>query len=323
MGPSTRVGAIHALRCRGGTLAALAGIAAVLSACERSLPSATAGPQPEDGPRHATTAAAPSVEFYIHAHQDDWQLFMGDRVAASLGTADKVVLVYTTAGDAGDGAPYWQRREAASKASVDSILATGTWACAGQAIRGHPIARCTKGKVVSYYLRLPDGNYLDGTGYGFGSLARLRDQGTATAARDGSTTYTSWADFHGTLAGIVEFEAAGRDAWSIAVHAPDYDRNVNRDDHPDHYATADAARAAVSGRDWNEAWYQDYGSETSPVNLSTSAHAVKHKVFAAYDRIMAAAGYESLIGRPRFQGWLWRTYFRAVTVTPPPPPPPP
>jgi hypothetical protein len=46
----------------------------------RELP--TAG----SAPLAAKAAAAPkTTDFYIHAHQDDWQLFMGDRVASSMG----------------------------------------------------------------------------------------------------------------------------------------------------------------------------------------------------------------------------------------------
>lgn len=301
---------------------AVAGAATLLAACEGALPSGPADLAPTE-PRMAVTATAANVDVYVHAHQDDWQLFMGDRVAASVSTAGKVVVVYATAGDGGAGAAYWQTRERAAQASMDAITPAGTWTCATQTIRTHPIKRCTKGTVVGYYMYLPDGNYENGTGFGFGSLMRLRDQGTALSARDGSTTYTSWADFYGTIGGIVDQEAAGVTAPYLTVNAPDYDRILNPADHQDHWATGDAVRAASSGRSWNLAWYVDYATESRSANLGDQAHATKYAEFNAYDQTMVAAGYASLINTYSYPAWLWRTYFRTETTTTPPPPPPP
>ena len=143
------------------------------------------------------------VEFFVQAHQDDWQLFLGDRAAGAVPTASKLVFVYTTAGDAGTSntAGYWQARERAVQASIDSMTPASAWSCANQTLNGHVIARCVKGSVVSYYMRLPDGN---GTGQGYppvnGSLGRLRSGAIASlSAKDGSTTYTSWSDLVSTF----------------------------------------------------------------------------------------------------------------------------
>src|SRR5215212_8031906 len=97
------------------SVAALCALA--LSACMREEPVA---PKTTLTPSAAVVPTLP-MEFYIMAHQDDWQFFAGDRAALSLATASKIVLVYTTAGDGGFDMAYWRVREEASKASVNAI----------------------------------------------------------------------------------------------------------------------------------------------------------------------------------------------------------
>jgi hypothetical protein len=51
-----------------------------------------------------STFAASSTSFYVVAHEDDWQLFMGLNAALDVPAPDsKTVFVHTTAGDAGLG----------------------------------------------------------------------------------------------------------------------------------------------------------------------------------------------------------------------------
>lgn len=220
-----------------------AGLLLAMTACD--------GPSTTESPGAGTIAvgsvlkdvAAPGeyTNVYVHAHQDDWQLFMGERSHASLGTASNVVFVYTTAGDENRDVAFWSTREVAAQTAVDSLMRdNGPWTCGTQAINGHPIRRCTKGKTVSYFLRLPDGG-MSGEGWGSrGSLGFLRDGEVATlTARDGSTTYTSWADLQATLRGIVDHESGGQSAPLVEVHAPDFNRTLNPGDHPDHHATGD------------------------------------------------------------------------------------
>src|SRR5437868_1925974 len=73
----------------------------------------------------------------------------------------------------------------------------------------HPAQGCARANVVQYFLRKPDGNSIDGSGFGYGSLSRLRDQSEATTAIDGSTTYTTWADFGATLKAVIVAESQG------------------------------------------------------------------------------------------------------------------
>ena len=289
--------------------AALVAAAPLLGSCE---PGGSAGPvrgTPESGARRAVLDPA-RVDFYIHAHEDDWQLFMGASAHASARTAGKLVFVYATAGDGGRDATYWQAREAASKASVDAITEPGTWSpCTAQTIGGHPIERCAKGAVVSYYLRLPDGGY--GYGTGFGTLDRLRDLGSEVSAVDRSTTYATWTDFHGTLRGIIEFETAQSSATVVSVHAPDYDVANNPADHADHLATGDAVNAATAGRAWELVWHVDYESSNLPANLTSEQQAIERNEFLAYDAVMSALVNETKADEPVYGWWSARNCFRS------------
>jgi LmbE family N-acetylglucosaminyl deacetylase len=283
---------------------------AQLASCDAQHITGVEGEAGSSEPPYAATESTAAVEFYIHAHQDDWQLFMGDRAYHAFQGGARIVFVYTTAGDAGLDERYWQTRESAAQAAVDVIVGAGAWACAVQTIATRPIRRCAKGNAVSYYMRMPGGNGSDGMGYGKGSLILLRDSARATTAVDGSTTYATWADFYTTLSAIVDFEANGTSPLPFRVHAPDYDRALNPGDHPDHWVTADAVHAATGPRGWAMSWYVDYETRRKSINLTDSDHTIKQREFYAYDDVMAAAGYETLKGESWYQAWLWRTYFR-------------
>ena len=262
------------------------------------------------------------VAVYIHAHQDDWQLFMGDRLQASTQAAARVVVIYTTAGDGGGMPEFWQTRERAAQESLDAMIGPGQWACGNEVVADHPIWRCVKGIVSTYSMRLPDGN-INGAGFGKGSLDLLRDQNAPTAAIDGSTTYASWSDFYTTIRSIIELESSGQSGSLVEIHAPEWRRDIQRGDHPDHLATADAVRSAVAGRTWTFFWYLDYWIDRLAVNLGQAAHDLKQRAFWAYDDVMIAGRYGSNKTSPRYPDWLWRTYYRTEVFTPTPPPPAP
>jgi LmbE family N-acetylglucosaminyl deacetylase len=255
----------------------------------------------------AVTTLAPGaapIDVYVHAHQDDWQLFMGDRAANSWQTTAALVLIYATAGDAGNGVGYYEQRELGAQAAFKVFSGAGTVTCAMRTISGHSIRRCVLGKVISYYMRLPDGN-TDGAGFGFGSMEQLRDQGIATAAIDRTTTYSSWADFYGTLGAIVDAEMVAANATFVNMNAPDYDRTLNPGDHIDHWATGDAVRAASQTHNWNQ-WYN---TRNLTANVSGPALTMKNNEFQAYDNVMAQR-YPSLFNDGYYPTWRQRTYFR-------------
>src|SRR4051812_30285084 len=67
-------------------------------------------------------AAASTIHFFIHGHEDDWAIFMSPAAYAAAQAGDPVVFIYGTAGDAGNADPnYWKSREAAATAS-QSVL---------------------------------------------------------------------------------------------------------------------------------------------------------------------------------------------------------
>jgi LmbE family N-acetylglucosaminyl deacetylase len=256
------------------------------------------------------------VEFVVVAHQDDWQLFQGDRIASSAKSAGKLVIVFVTAGDAGTATsnpPFWQARETASKASVDSMTVAGAWSCGNATVNGHVIWRCTKANTVNYYMRLPDGNG-NGQGYGFGSLARLRSGASASlAAVNGTTTYTSWGDLVATMQALVAVEAAGQADANLAFHSQDWDTSLNGSDHLDHITTGELVRAASAGHTWNRFWYIGYGSLYQPANLSQAQYAIKWKLIVAYDDVMKALMGETIMGG-HTADWAARTIFRSESA---------
>jgi LmbE family N-acetylglucosaminyl deacetylase len=276
----------------------------------------SAGPSPYTANASATTLAPPAVvtHFYIHAHQDDWQLFMGEMANTSLQTATKVVFVYTSAGDANLGTAYWTLRETASMNAVDALLSGTGWTCASQTVNAHPLRRCARGIAVAYYLRLPDGA-TSGEGFGGrGSMSLLRDGGIATlTAMDGSTQYNTWADLTSTIGAIVDLESSNASAPAVVVNAPEYDRVANAGDHPDHLATADLVQAASLSRSWNLNWYEGYRTQFLTVNLTQAQHDIKVTAFYGYDNTMGRGGYGFSQYEAPYQAWLWRDYSRSIT----------
>ena len=63
-----------------------------------------------------------AVAFYISAHQDDWQLFRGERAWSDVMSGATVVFVYVTAGDAGRRDGWWEAREEGALASSRLIV---------------------------------------------------------------------------------------------------------------------------------------------------------------------------------------------------------
>ena len=80
----------------------------------RDWPSPTEPIKPSANPA-LTVSPGAAVEFYVHAAAEMWQIFMGNTAVASLQAGTKVVLVHTTAGDAGKTTPFWQARESGAQ----------------------------------------------------------------------------------------------------------------------------------------------------------------------------------------------------------------
>ncbi len=71
--------------------------------------------------RYTSNTATPHDVFVV-AHEDDWQLFMGDVVAKRIKAGHSATFVYLTAGDDGRDSLYWQTRERAALQSTRAAI---------------------------------------------------------------------------------------------------------------------------------------------------------------------------------------------------------
>ncbi|HTD80638.1 MAG TPA: hypothetical protein VK723_00665 [Thermoplasmata archaeon] len=298
------------------------------------------------GVSHTTTYALtvespPPAEIwdvYVHAHEDDWQLFESPNTYYDYQAGHHLLFIYVTAGDAGNGVGYWGAREQASEASLQWLIGTtfsGTSAfetvCyTDTSFVCHDVWRYTLNRTVSFYMRLPDGNS-DGNGFpstGFQSLEKLRDGLISSlSAVDGSTTYFSWADLYETVAAAINAYAP-YDA-TTRVNSPDFDRirqsfegkNCNGcSDHPDHLAVADAVYniTIAAGRPWARSFFIDYpmgwADSRYPANLVPADYAIKRELFMRYvDRMKALVGEDAYALQPTFwENIFHRNYYRIL-----------
>ena len=299
-------------------IAALA-VVGVFSSCSKDSITRSLGPK---APSLAvgSNGTPLAVEFFLQAHQDDWQLFFGDRAVDAVQTASKVVFVYTTAGASAASDPgYWQAREQAANASVDTMtLATpGPWTCANATVNAHQIYRCTRANTVNYYLRLPNPGDAQPNG-----MSDLRDGKIhSLTSVEGSATYTSWADLTTTIRGIFSAEIGATAESGVGIHSPETDRSVNDSDHSDHLATGDLTDAACVGHDYNRFWYVGYQNQYYPQNVFGAALAAKWGTVYAYDHVMVRLMGETIIGTSGTENWVPRTIERVQLAAAPPPPP--
>ena len=288
-----------------------------------------------------TTSGAPppgkTWAVYVHAHEDDWQLFMSPNTVVDYQAGHTLLFIIVTAGDGGGPARIWQAREEAAIASVPVITGTATdtsmstTICyAGSSQVCHKIWERDYGTTVTFFMRLPDGNS-DGGGFsstGFQTIEKLRDGAIPSInAIDNSTTYTSWQDLYLTVGAIIT-TVAGSDP-STAVNAPDFDRTRQSfegmgcngcADHPDHLAVADLVYNVTIGRGaaWSREWYIDYpicfADSRYPVNMDATQYQTKKNLFMAYnDRYKALTGIDTYAQQPTFwENCFKREYSRVV-----------
>ena len=199
------------------------------------------------------TPPAPALSVFVVAHPDDWQLFMNpDAFHAMNEPQEKAVFVHVSAGDAGKGmggepTPYYlAREEGALRAIRFMVNAVNATAALGADTRpeaveraGHKVARHTYANAVAYFLRIHDGNIVNGDDFQEHplSLQRLRSGASAeTKAIDGSASYAGWNDFVATLEAIIVSERAPGTALNL--HIAELDERRNPGDHHDHRAVA-------------------------------------------------------------------------------------
>jgi hypothetical protein len=266
--------------------------------------------------------SAIKTSYYVVAHADDWQLFMFPNGYNDLTALNSnIIIIITTAGDAGLEEAYWKAREEGLKSSLRFCLAplgtlsqlTGT-----KEINGHTINYWCINKAACYFLRLPDGN-LNGTGFaarGFESLTKFKaGQLNTLTALDGSTTYHNWSDFYNTLQMIILTENTSLSEARINYINPD--TGINPDDHADHIATGQAVQAMPVITRLQQALYTGYSAGDAAAELRPKDLFWKAGMFAAYEKaVFDGYGYSTLHeGVDTYMRWCLRSA-HCTTISP-------
>jgi LmbE family N-acetylglucosaminyl deacetylase len=229
------------------------------------------------------------VDVVVVAHQDDWQLFMGDVLTQRLRSGNRGVFVYLTAGDDGRDSIYWRTRERAALQSTRiaaAIPVTDPVDCAMVRVGDHSIRKCILRNTESYFLRLPDGKR-DGKGfapYGYQSLRKLRaNPRLEISAIDASTTYQGWTDLMTTVGSIID-----RDSAEVTIHTSDPSIARNPHDHFDHRMAGLLVDDVRRRRKFGAMYYLGYALATRAANRSNDQTQAKTTLLLAYDREMTA-----------------------------------
>lgn len=268
------------------------------------------------------------VTYFVQGDADDWQLFMSKKVIGDLSSGGKVITITLTAGDAGNGlstfngspTPYYLARERGSVYSAkfvsditNSPLYPNTYAipvAQTAVINGKTLTKYIYGnsngvgRVVSYFLRLPDGGQT-GAGYpgtGNVSLKKLKDGVIPNITSvDGVNTYT-WTDLVNTIYGIL-FTEKGADP-QVWLNAASLDNTVNPNDYSDHIYSSTAAQEAVATRLWvgiNE-FVMDYSSNIAS-NLNNEEFEQACAAFGVYNWSLIKSKYANALNSTT-RAWL-------------------
>ncbi len=190
-----------------------------------------------------------------------------------------------------------------------------SWTQSDAGVSGHPMILQTltaMPNISMVFMRLPDGNWQDGSGYpntGYESLRKLwggTSVGTITTihAIDGSTSYTRQGLINALLALMQSFQPSN-------IHAQDYVDGFNDGDHPDHHAGAYFARAAhqLYTTPHTFTGYMDYATEDQPQNVSGADLTAKQNAFFTYAQYdSGVCGSVSACSQSGYGTWLQREY---------------
>ena len=275
-------------------------------------------PAPENEVSYVSNSTVPT-DIIVVAHQDDWQLFMGDVVAGRIRSGARTVFIYLTAGDDGRDSLYWTTREhgalestriAAAGLAIDTAVTCST----AKALE-HAIKKCTIANTESYFLRLPDGRR-DGRGFArhsYQSLRKLRAKRmTSMSAVDGSAAYNSWADLVATVTALIGEGSMDR---TVTIFTSDPSVVVNPHDHFDHRMSGLLVTDSRRKNNWNVAYYTGYALASRAANRSKDQTRQKVALFQAYDGVMTSANpkWSAYREHPAFYAeCMLRTYGRKI-----------
>jgi len=271
------------------------------------------------------TPPKPALSVFVVAHPDDWQLFMNPAAFHAMNEPQgKAVFVHVSAGDAGRGVtgeptPYYLAREEgalrairfmANAANATAALGADTKPEAVERA-GHQVARHTYANAVAYFLRVHDGNIVNGSEYQQHPLAleRLRTgASTETRAIDGSARYVGWNDFLATLEAVIRSELVPGTALNL--HIAELDEKRNPGDHPDHRAVAFAMEEiALRLPCARVSRHEEYATRDRKVNVTGLDYLIDVGTWAT-----TASGLSDLHAgstwEPGHNTWLGRDYHR-------------
>lgn len=281
----------------------------------------------------AASVAQADVIFYVNAHGDDAALFMGrslsQHIKDSVAVGHRVVLITTTAGDAGFGsgpgkgvAPNYLAREQGHTnvlqflwgraGSNDAQYRSAMVKLGGKSIYRAQIAATQKaGDVTWYNLRLPDGN-LGGEGYphtGSESLLKLENGSISSiSAIDGSARYSK-DELLQLFQNIVKKE--GKASKNIVINLVDQNgSNLNVGDHADHQATSRLFEQALNKHKLScvgRAYYATYINNAKPINMNTHDLWLHIGMWGTLNQGLSAGGQFST-WEPEHNHWLGREY---------------
>jgi len=272
--------------------------------------------------RYTSNSTAP-YDVFVIAHEDDWQLFMGDVVAKRIRAGHSATFVYLTAGDDGRDSLYWQTRERAALQSTRVAIGpaaadSNAISCSTMEISEHTIQKCVIANTESYFMRLPDGKR-NGAGFArhdYQSLRRLRGKKIGTiAAVDGSATYHGWQDLKATVSNLI---GSGSASAEIVVHANDPSVAANPHDHFDHRMAGLLVNDLRKGQTWNTEYYVGYALATRAANRSADDAREKTAIFLAYDKEMMRVNkaWSAYAEHPAFYSeCMLRTYARKAPAS--------
>lgn len=244
--------------------------------------------------RYVANARQAQRDVFVVAHEDDWQLFMGDIAARQIRASDSVSFIYVTAGDDGRDSLYWRTREQAALKSTRVAIGrnasdSGAVRCSMTTVLNHNLQQCVVANTKSYFLRLPDGkrNGMGFASHDYQSLRKLRIRKIPVInAVDGSAAYSGWEDLAATIGNIIGPSSSDRD---VVVHANDPSVVANPHDHFDHRMTGLLVEDLRRTKQWKTQYYVGYALAARAANLSTDEAREKTAIFLAYDKEMKRA----------------------------------
>ena len=271
------------------------------------------------------TPPTPALSVFVVAHPDDWQLFMNpDAFHAMNEPHEKAVFVHVSAGDAGrvmggEPTPYYLAREEGALRAIRFMAnaANATAALGGDSKpegverAGHKVARHTYANAVAYFLRIHDGNIVNGNDSQEHplSLQRLRSGASAeTKAIDDSARYAGWSDFVATLEAVITSELAPGAALNL--HIAELDERRNPGDHHDHRAVAFAMEEVAARLPCARvSRHLEYATRDRRLNVTGVNYMIDVGTWAA----TASGLSDSHAGstwEPGHNSWLGRDYHR-------------